>query len=194
MRIGALEVDPPVALAPMSGVNDRSFRLLCREAGAGLVYTGLISANALRYKSAKTEDLLRFSTQEHPVCAQVFGAEPEIVANAAAEAERRGADIVDLNMGCAVPKVLRARSGVALMAEPERAEGGARPGRRVGPHRLRAGVCRTVDQRRAPDRLRVYMKAATQQRNAAATKERDKPTASRAVPARTTDWQTYAWS
>jgi tRNA-dihydrouridine synthase B len=122
MRIGAVTIDPPVVLAPMSGITDVSFRLLCKEAGAGLVYTGLISANALQYRSRKTAELLAFSRHEHPVCAQVFGAEPEVVASAAAAAEAGGADLVDLNMGCAVPKVLRARAGVALMADPERAE------------------------------------------------------------------------
>ncbi len=122
MRIGSLTIDPPVVLAPMSGVNDRSFRLICRELGASAVWTGLISANALRYRSEKTEDLLRFLPGEHPVCAQVFGAEPEVVAAAAAEAEQRGADLIDINMGCSVRKVLKGRAGVDLMAEPERGE------------------------------------------------------------------------
>jgi len=122
MRIGSLEVRPPVVLAPMSGIGDRSFRLLCREQGAGLAYTGLISANALQYRNPKTEDLVVFHPEEHPVCAQVFGAEPEIVAAAAADAEERGADMVDINMGCSVPKVLKGRGGAALMADPKRAE------------------------------------------------------------------------
>ena len=121
MHAGLVAIDPPVILAPMSGVTDASFRLLCKEAGAGLGYTGLISANALRYGSEKTGDLLEFSPGEHPVCAQIFGAEPEVVAAAAVAAEVRGADLIDINMGCAVPKVLKARSGVALMADPERA-------------------------------------------------------------------------
>ncbi len=122
MQIGELIIDPPVALAPMSGINDRPFRLLCRELGAGLVWTGLISANALRHRSRKTDDLLRFLPEEHPVCAQVFGADPQVVAEAALEAERRGADLVDVNMGCSVPKVLKARAGAALMADPDRGE------------------------------------------------------------------------
>ncbi|UCC67543.1 MAG: tRNA-dihydrouridine synthase family protein, partial [Armatimonadota bacterium] len=122
MRVGRLAIDPAVVLAPMSGINDRTFRLLCREAGAGLVYTGLISANALHYRSAKTDDMLRFCEGEHPVCAQVFGADPDMVARAAAAAVGRGADMVDINMGCSVPKVLKGRAGAALMADPERAE------------------------------------------------------------------------
>jgi nifR3 family TIM-barrel protein len=106
----------------MSGINDRPFRLLCRELGASAVWTGLISANALRHRSQKTDDLLRFLAEEHPVCAQIFGAEPDVVAQAAVEAERHGADLVDINMGCSVPKVLKGRAGAALMADPERGE------------------------------------------------------------------------
>lgn len=122
MRIGGVTIEPPVALAPMSGITDSSFRRLCREAGAGLTWTGLISANAVRYASEKTKELLSLRPEERPVCAQVFGADPEVVAAAAAWAMARGADLVDVNMGCAVPKVLKARAGVALMADPDRAE------------------------------------------------------------------------
>jgi tRNA-dihydrouridine synthase B len=122
MRIGPLAIDPPVVLAPMSGIADRSFRLLCRQAGAGLVCTGMVSANALHYGSEKTVGLLAFDPHEHPVSAQVFGADPDRVAAAAAAAASRGADMVDINMGCAVPKVLKQRAGAALMADPERAE------------------------------------------------------------------------
>jgi len=122
MRLRHLIIDPQVILAPMSGITDASFRRLCREEGARLVCTGMVSANAVSFHSQKSADLLTFLPGEHPVSAQVFGADPDIVAEAAGEAERRGADIVDINMGCAVPKVLRAGSGVALMADPERAE------------------------------------------------------------------------
>lgn len=122
MRIGRLTLNPPVALAPLSGINDRSFRLICRELGASIVWTGLISGNALQHRNEKTEDLLRFLPAEHPVCAQVFGAEPGVVAAAVAEAERHGADLVDINMGCSVPKVLKGSAGAALMADPERGE------------------------------------------------------------------------
>ncbi len=122
MRIGRFDIDPPLALAPMSGITDSSFRLLCREAGAALTYTGLISANALRYHSEKTRALLDFSASDHPVAAQLFGADPEIVAAAAVHAIASGADAIDINMGCSVPKVVRAQGGVALMADPGRAE------------------------------------------------------------------------
>jgi nifR3 family TIM-barrel protein len=106
----------------MSGICDRSFRLLCREAGAAVAYTGLVSANALHFRNSRTDDLLRFLPEEHPVCAQVFGADPHLVAEAAAAAAARGADMVDVNIGCSVPKVLKARAGAALMADPDRAE------------------------------------------------------------------------
>jgi tRNA-dihydrouridine synthase B len=121
MRIRGLVIDPPVALAPLSGITDLSFRTVCREMGARLAYTGLISANALRYQSAKTMGLLRLPAHDHPVAAQVFGAEPDLVAAAAAIAAESGADIVDINMGCTVPKVVKAGAGTALMADPERA-------------------------------------------------------------------------
>jgi nifR3 family TIM-barrel protein len=110
----------------MSGITDTSFRGLCHEAGAGLAYTGLISANALRHGSEKTLGLLSFAPDDHPIAAQLFGADPQIVAAAAAIAVERGADIVDINMGCAVPKVLRAGAGAALLADPPRAEAMAR--------------------------------------------------------------------
>jgi tRNA-dihydrouridine synthase B len=122
MRIGDLTLEPPVALAPMSGINDRSFRLICRELGAGAVWTGLISANALHHGNAKTADLLRFLPEERPVCAQIFGPAPGVMAEAVAAVSRQGADLIDINMGCSVPKVLKGRAGVDLMADPERAE------------------------------------------------------------------------
>jgi len=121
MRIGDLTIDPPVVLAPMSGINDRTFRLLCREHGASVVWTGLISANALHFGSQKTLDMLHFLPSELPVCAQIFGSDPHLVA-AAARAAERAAPLLDLNMGCSAAKVVKARAGVALMAEPERAE------------------------------------------------------------------------
>jgi nifR3 family TIM-barrel protein len=121
MRIRDLTIDPPVALAPMSGITDPAFRTVCREMGAGLAYTGLISANALRYRSAKTKTLLDFPPHDHPIAAQVFGADPDVVAAAAVMSVEAGADMVDINMGCSVPKVIRANAGAALMADPERA-------------------------------------------------------------------------
>jgi nifR3 family TIM-barrel protein len=121
MRIRDLTIDPPIVLAPMSGITDIAFRTLCREMGAALAYTGLISANALRYRSAKTRTLLDFPPHDHPIAVQVFGADPDVVAAAADIAVGAGADMVDINMGCSVPKVLRANAGAALMADLERA-------------------------------------------------------------------------
>jgi nifR3 family TIM-barrel protein len=121
MRIGDLTIDPPVVLAPMSGINDRTFRLLCREHGASVVWTGLISANALHFGSQKTLDMLHFLPAELPLCAQIFGSDPLLVA-AAARAAARAAPLLDLNMGCWAAKVVKARAGVALMADPGRAE------------------------------------------------------------------------
>jgi len=121
MRIRGLTIDPPVVVAPMSGITDLAFRTLCREMGAALAYTGLISANALRYRSAKTRTLLDFPPHDHPITAQVFGADPDVVAAAAVMAVEAGADMVDINMGCSVPKVIRANAGAALMADLERA-------------------------------------------------------------------------
>jgi len=134
MRIGDLTIDPPVVLAPMSGINDRTFRLLCREHGASVVWTGLISANALHFGNQKTLDMLHFLPSENPVCAQIFGSEPQLLAAAARAAQRRGADLIDINMGCS-PKVVKGRAGAALMADPERAE---------------AMVCACVEAVRAP--------------------------------------------
>jgi nifR3 family TIM-barrel protein len=122
VQIGSLAIDPPVVAAPMSGISDRSFRLICREHGAQLVYTGLVSANALQHGNPKTDDLLVLRPDEHPVCVQVFGADPDMVARAAALAEAHGADMIDINMGCSVPKVLKGAAGAALMTAPERAE------------------------------------------------------------------------
>ena len=136
MRVGTLSIDPPVALGPMAGITDLAFRLLCKEAGAGLVYTGMISANAYHYGSERTEDLMVFAEAERPVCAQVFGANPEIVARAAAAAEARGADLVDLNMGCAVPEGIE--GALRRLAHGRPGTGGS-DGARGGRRGARAG-------------------------------------------------------
>ncbi len=93
MHIAHLTIDPPVALGPMAGITDLAFRRVCRELGAGLVYSGMISANAYHFGSERTENLMLFAEEERPVCAQVFGADPDVVAKAAAAAEAHGADI-----------------------------------------------------------------------------------------------------
>lgn len=121
IKIADLSIEPPVVLGPMAGTTNRAFRLLCRRGGAGLVCSEMVSANALSYGSSKTERLLRTFEGERPVSVQIFGAEPEIMAAAAPVAEAAGADTIDVNMGCAVPKVRKAGAGVALMSDVERA-------------------------------------------------------------------------
>ena len=109
----------PAVLAPMAGVTDKTFRRLAKELGAGLAYTEMISAKALSYGNAKTEALLDIGGEEGPVAAQFFGAEPELMAEAAVKAQATGVAFVDVNMGCPVPKVVRNKEGSALLDEPE---------------------------------------------------------------------------
>lgn len=120
-RIGEVKINPPLVLGPMAGYTTLAFRLLCRQAGAGLVTSEMISAKALEYGSTKTEPLMQTSPREHPVALQIFGGEPASMADAARRCVDAGADIVDVNMGCCVPKVRKAQAGVGLMCDPDRA-------------------------------------------------------------------------
>ncbi len=120
MKIGNVTLPGNVTLAPMAGVTDAAFRRLCRSQGAALTCTEMVSARALVYKDKKTESLLWCPPEDHPVAAQIFGHEPEIMAEAAPMAlEVSGADILDINMGCPVGKVIRSGDGSALMRDPE---------------------------------------------------------------------------
>ena len=121
MQIGPVVIDPPLVLGPMAGYTTLPFRVLCHRAGAGLVTSEMVSAKALEYGSTKTAPLMQTSPAEHPVALQVFGGEPAGMAEAARRCVDAGADIVDINMGCTVPKVRKAQAGVALMADPDRA-------------------------------------------------------------------------
>lgn len=121
LRIGDVIAHPPLVLGPMAGVTSLPFRLICRRAGAGLVCSEMVSADAVTHGNTKTKALLTTCPQEKPLSIQVFGADPDTVAEAARHVEAAGADIIDLNMGCSVRKVLRAGAGAMLMAEPERA-------------------------------------------------------------------------
>lgn len=121
LKIGNLEINPPLVLGPMAGYTALSFRLLCHKAGAGLVVSEMISAKALQYGSTKTPPLMQTCDQERPVALQIFGGEPDSMADAARLCVEHGADIIDINMGCTVPKVRRAQSGVGLMCDPDRA-------------------------------------------------------------------------
>lgn len=122
MLIGGVRIDSKLALAPMAGVCDLAFRTVCRAQGAGLTYTEMVSAKALVYKDQKTHSLLRLGEDEHPAAAQIFGSDADCMAEGAALArEISGADIIDINMGCPVGKVVKSGDGSALMLDPDKA-------------------------------------------------------------------------
>ena len=116
MRIGNVEIPSQLALGPMAGVTDTAFRQICAEMGAGLTCTELISSKALCYHDKKTMTLLRQFPGEHPGAVQIFGSDPVCMAEAAQIAlEATGADIIDINMGCPMPKIVNNGDGAALM-------------------------------------------------------------------------------
>ena len=117
MKIGSVELEAPVALAPMAGVSDLSFRLLCREMGAALCCTEMISAKAVLYKNKGAEALMRRSPGDGPTALQLFGSEPELMAEIAQRLEERF-EIIDVNMGCPMPKIVNNGEGSALMRDP----------------------------------------------------------------------------
>ena len=119
MKIGNVTLKNQVILAPMAGVSDLPFRLLCKEQGAGLVCTEMVSAKAIAYHNRNTIPLLAVSEEERPVSLQLFGSDPDIISEMAAYIEERPFDILDLNMGCPVPKVVNNGEGSALMKTPE---------------------------------------------------------------------------
>ena len=122
IKIGNVEIDGRLALAPMAGVTDHAFRTICVENGAALVFTEMVSAKALVYQDRKTKSLLYVSEEERPVAAQIFGCEPETMAEGAVRAlEISGADLLDINAGCPVGKVVKSGDGSALMRDPEKA-------------------------------------------------------------------------
>ena len=122
MKIGTLEIPSKLALAPMAGVTDASFRQTCAELGAGYTCTELISSKALCYQDKKTRGLLAPFPGEHPFAVQIFGSDPVCMAEAAQiAAELSGADVVDINMGCPMGKIVNNGDGAALMKDPEKA-------------------------------------------------------------------------
>ena len=122
MRIGNVEVASRLALAPMAGVTDMAFRQICRELGAGYSCTELVSAKALCYQDKKSRTLLKMAPNEHPAAAQIFGSDITCMAEAAViAAEVSGAEVIDINMGCPVGKVVSNGDGSALMKDPEKA-------------------------------------------------------------------------
>ncbi|MGB5749919.1 MAG: tRNA-dihydrouridine synthase, partial [Desulfobacterales bacterium] len=122
MHIGSLTLENNTVLAPLAGITNLPFRLLAKEAGCGLVCSEMISSHGLVYRSEKTLKLLDSALEEKPLSVQIFGAKPDIMAEAAAIVESSGADIVDINFGCSVRKVLRTGSGAALMRTPDLAQ------------------------------------------------------------------------
>lgn len=119
LKIGNVELDSPVALAPMAGVTDLPFRILCREQGCGLMCTEMVSAKALLYKNRNTKSLLETKPEERPVAVQLFGSDPEIMSEMALMLEEGPYDIIDVNMGCPVPKIVNNGEGSALMKNPK---------------------------------------------------------------------------
>ena len=135
MKIGNVEIQGSLCLAPMAGVSDFAFRSVCRRLGAAMTTTEMVSAKALVYKDEKTKSLMYIPEDEQPCAVQIFGHEPEIMAEAAGMAlEMSGADILDINMGCPVGKVIKSGDGSALMKTPELARD------------IIEAVCRAVDR------------------------------------------------
>ncbi|MBQ1194430.1 MAG: tRNA dihydrouridine synthase DusB [Lachnospiraceae bacterium] len=119
MKIGNIEITNNVALGPMAGVTDLPFRRLCREMGCGLVYTEMVSAKAILYGNKNTDELLRTDENEHPIAVQLFGSDPDIMADIASRLEEGPYDFIDINMGCPVPKIVNNKEGSALMKDPK---------------------------------------------------------------------------
>lgn len=118
VKIGTVELENPVVLAPMAGVTDLPFRLLCKEQQAGLLCMEMISAKAILYGNKNTEKLMEIHSNENPVSLQLFGNDPSIISEMAKRIEDRPFDILDLNMGCPVPKVVNNQEGSALLKNP----------------------------------------------------------------------------
>lgn len=122
LKIGNVTLDNNLVLAPMAGVTDLPFRLLCKEQGAGLICMEMVSAKAIMYRNKNTEALLEIHPAERPVSLQLFGSDPDIVSEMAKRIEERPFSILDINMGCPVPKVVNNGEGSALMKNPALAE------------------------------------------------------------------------
>ena len=119
MKIGSVNIKTPVALGPMAGVTDLPFRLLCREQGAGLLCMEMISAKAISFHNKNTIALMEIDPCEHPVSMQLFGSEPDLMAEVAKSIEDREFDILDINMGCPMGKIVNNGDGAALMKDPD---------------------------------------------------------------------------
>ena len=119
MKIGNIEIEKTAALAPMAGVADKTFRELCKSFGAAYTVSEMVSAKGVSMGDKKSEELMEVSEKEHPAAVQIFGTEPEIMAQAAVSALSMKPDIIDINMGCPAPKIIKGGAGSALMKTPE---------------------------------------------------------------------------
>ena len=118
-KIGNVELKNQAVLAPMAGVTDLPFRLLCHEQGAGLLSMEMVSAKAISFHNKNTESLMEIDKREHPIALQLFGSDPNLISEVAKSIEERPFDILDINMGCPVPKVVNNGEGSALMKNPK---------------------------------------------------------------------------
>ena len=121
-KIGNINIEGGLCLGPMAGVSDLPFRRLCKEMGASLLVTEMVSAKAIYFKNKNTEPLMKIDKDEHPVALQLFGSDPDIIALMADQIENRDFDIFDFNMGCPVPKIVNNGEGSALMKNPKLVE------------------------------------------------------------------------
>lgn len=119
MKLGNIELKTPVALAPMAGITDLPFRVICKRLGCGFTVSEMVSAKGLLYKNVKTTEMLKIDAAERPTAIQLFGSVPEELAEASRMVEASGSDVIDLNMGCPVPKIVNNGEGSALMNNPK---------------------------------------------------------------------------
>ena len=122
IKIGNVEIENNVFLSPMAGVTDLPFRLICKEHNCGMLYTEMINAKALCYDDENTKKMLNIESKEHPVAVQIFGSDPDSMGRAAKIMNEYPNEILDINMGCPVPKVVKNGDGSALMKDPKKAE------------------------------------------------------------------------
>ena len=115
MKFGTVETPNNVFLAPMAGITDLPFRLICKEFGVGMMTTEMVSAKGLLYENGKTNDLLYIDPKEHPIGAQLFGSDPKILSEMAKQVEQSDVDFIDINMGCPAPKITKNGEGSALL-------------------------------------------------------------------------------
>ena len=119
MKFGTVETPNNVFLAPMAGITDLPFRLICKEFGVGMMTTEMVSAKGLLYENGKTNELLYIDPKEHPIGAQLFGSDPKILSEMAKQVEQSEVDFIDINMGCPAPKITKNGEGSALLKNPE---------------------------------------------------------------------------